>query len=730
MHPLRRKRSNLQRTASSSSPSTQPPPPPPLPSPLLEIVNNCCVGTPGNNDFLELIGDRCVGVLAADITGRRYVRNQRRQRLARAALCTNDLLGRLTHTLSLHTTASFPPPTHALISAYSPTSSQHPPKPLADLFESYIGAIYKIQGLVGVYAWLYKYFDWLEVDVWDDLNEKLGRDADYGGEGERWNDPVFVDNTNYDPARHLFLPRDKSKESSELDQSWISSFIRHTRHSISSSSSALFTRVDLLDYEKFSFDGVLLREPHSMKLEMGECLLNFWIVDVMMDEWPWYEYSISGAPHLATLITRIIRSTTVLASLARAIKLSQYIPPSNCEDICLAQAFVAFLGRFYENLHGVNDDVLEEGREFLRGIVRECHDLVIRNKRNLPIMPESCLPPKWAHHATQIRSDSTTIEHVIRRVQSMSLSGSRQRVSSFSSPTPHPNFHPSPSPMQNPNGPQIYQHRLTRKESQEVLDKLDEVLKRFDDTLQSSAQASPSPSPSRAPSPSPSLKSLKTPSPPRSNATISNSEKKIAPVVSSSTPKTKTIEEICKSSPLSTPVKSSAAAQSSPLSSSKSPLTGPSGLKPKASNSKLSTSMGKAMDKIIAPFKIPHLPSKSSSPSSPSSSSSPTSSSDSHADTKKAQTPEFKLDTVKNSKKKDISWSNLKKGFSGGFKVPELPSRKKIPDTHLDSGSESVKGGLLPGLNKFVKRSGESAMGGIGMWKSVSVVDLREKSHY
>ncbi|KZS96559.1 hypothetical protein SISNIDRAFT_547906 [Sistotremastrum niveocremeum HHB9708] len=719
MHPLRRKRSNLQRTASSSSPSTQPPPPPPLPSPLLEIVNNCCVGTPGNNDFLELIGDRCVGVLAADITGRRYVRNQRRQRLARAALCTNDLLGRLTHTLSLHTTASFPPPTHALISAYSPTSSQHPPKPLADLFESYIGAIYKIQGLVGVYAWLYKYFDWLEVDVWDDLNEKLGRDADYGGEGERWNDPVFVDNTNYDPARHLFLPRDKSKESSELDQSWISSFIRHTRHSISSSSSALFTRVDLLDLPEFKFEdgGVLLMEPHSMRLEMGECLLNFWIVDLMMGEWPWYEYSISGAPHLATLITRIIRSTPVLASLARAIKLSQYIPPSNCEDICLAQAFVAFLGRFYENLHGANDDVLEEGREFLRGIVRECHDLVIRNKRNIPIMPESCLPPKWAHHATQIRSDSTTIEHVIRRVQSMSLSGSRQRVSSFTSP------HPNPSPSRT----QMYQ--ISAEKSQEVFDCLEEVLKRFDDTLQNSAQASPAPStlPSRAPSPSPSLKSLKTPSPPRPNVSnaSSNLEKKIPalPLVSSST-KPKTIEEICKSSPLSTPVKSAAGAAASRAEPSPTPK-----LKTKASNSKLSTSMGKAMDKIIAPFKIPQLPSKSS----PSSSSSDSQSSSTKPETR----PEFTSDTSKNSKKKDISWSNLKKGFGlskDGFKVPELPSRKKTQPlnspSNLNSTLESAKGGLLPGLNKFGKRGGESGMGGIGMWKSVSVVDLGEKSYY
>jgi hypothetical protein len=69
-------------------------------------------------------------------------------------LSNNDTLGRLAHRLRLHEDASFDPEKKKLVTSWSPKGVTVPPKAMADLFESHVGAVYVENGWQAVVKWL------------------------------------------------------------------------------------------------------------------------------------------------------------------------------------------------------------------------------------------------------------------------------------------------------------------------------------------------------------------------------------------------------------------------------------------------------------------------------------------------------------------------------------------------------------------------------------------------
>lgn len=69
-------------------------------------------------------------------------------------LSNNDTLGRLAHRLRLHEHASFEPEKKGLVADWSPNGVTVPPKAMADLFESHVGAVYVEKGWQAVVKWL------------------------------------------------------------------------------------------------------------------------------------------------------------------------------------------------------------------------------------------------------------------------------------------------------------------------------------------------------------------------------------------------------------------------------------------------------------------------------------------------------------------------------------------------------------------------------------------------
>lgn len=69
-------------------------------------------------------------------------------------LSNNDTLGRLAHRLRLHEHASFDPEKKELVTGWSPKGVTVPPKAMADLFESHVGAVYVEKGWHAVVKWL------------------------------------------------------------------------------------------------------------------------------------------------------------------------------------------------------------------------------------------------------------------------------------------------------------------------------------------------------------------------------------------------------------------------------------------------------------------------------------------------------------------------------------------------------------------------------------------------
>lgn len=70
-------------------------------------------------------------------------------------LTNNDTLGRLGYQLGLGQQARFSgSDARNVVDSWKPSETSRPPKALADLFEAYVGAVYKEKGWIATFSWL------------------------------------------------------------------------------------------------------------------------------------------------------------------------------------------------------------------------------------------------------------------------------------------------------------------------------------------------------------------------------------------------------------------------------------------------------------------------------------------------------------------------------------------------------------------------------------------------
>ncbi|KII91832.1 hypothetical protein PLICRDRAFT_80058, partial [Plicaturopsis crispa FD-325 SS-3] len=130
---------------------------PSLNTELLERARNCIKHSRNNNDLLEFLGDRVLNLVCALIVEKASIGREHHQNV-RQVICSNDTFARLAFYLRLHEHAKMDPSDTRELDEWNPLLSTPPPKSLADLFESYAGAVYLQHGWPKCQRWLQTLF--------------------------------------------------------------------------------------------------------------------------------------------------------------------------------------------------------------------------------------------------------------------------------------------------------------------------------------------------------------------------------------------------------------------------------------------------------------------------------------------------------------------------------------------------------------------------------------------
>ncbi|KAF8208187.1 ribonuclease III domain-containing protein, partial [Mycena galopus ATCC 62051] len=110
-----------------------------------------------NNDLLEFIGDRAINLVCALLVDKEKVCPDQQIFVARK-ISNNDTLGRLAWWLHLDKYAVLSCQDAHAIRTWSPRRKGAPPKVLADLFESVVGAYCLERGWPALLSWLEPFF--------------------------------------------------------------------------------------------------------------------------------------------------------------------------------------------------------------------------------------------------------------------------------------------------------------------------------------------------------------------------------------------------------------------------------------------------------------------------------------------------------------------------------------------------------------------------------------------
>ncbi|KAH8101763.1 hypothetical protein BXZ70DRAFT_74637 [Cristinia sonorae] len=274
---------------------------PPLPEALLKQARNCIIHTANNNDLLEFVGDRLVNLFAASLVDKMKL-NTAHHSAVRQTVCTNNTLGRIAYTLRLHTHALVPPSDLQAIEDWNPLEARHPPKCLADLFESYVGAVYVHHGWPRLQQWLDKLFFPIVKAATTDYWFSVSPEQLEGGYNVR-------------------NPKHRLDFVDPVSQGRLLDYVEFKRESLKTGARIALDRLPKGTKFRFDVGTDRLQEPDGEKVVVAVHLIEMWICQIVIRQWPEYLAARAKAPRFLTLITQLVISDPIMAYLCTVLKL-------------------------------------------------------------------------------------------------------------------------------------------------------------------------------------------------------------------------------------------------------------------------------------------------------------------------------------------------------------------------------------------------------------------------
>ncbi|KAG6876977.1 hypothetical protein C0992_011160 [Termitomyces sp. T32_za158] len=265
---------------------------PSLPSTDLKHALNAQKYTPGNNDVLEFLGDRVVN-LACALMASKISHSPDQQTLFARKLSNNDTLGRIAHQLRLpqHASVRLDSADRRAADAWSACRSGSPPKLFADLFESYMGALFLRHGWHYTHAWLKK--------VYEPIVAAAARDA--------------FSTTEVAPS--LWCISDAQPWPQQIQRAF-EEFIDERK-------------AEMQEAIKVVMQSLPRPEVSSGKKEVGMQLLKLWICELAFRVYPEMHSARDRGAHFLSCITNALVSDSTLGHLGLRLSLSSYLHPSD-----------------------------------------------------------------------------------------------------------------------------------------------------------------------------------------------------------------------------------------------------------------------------------------------------------------------------------------------------------------------------------------------------------------
>ncbi|KAJ6588316.1 hypothetical protein B0H19DRAFT_203243 [Mycena capillaripes] len=267
---------------------------------LFRQATNSVKHSTDNNDMLEFIGDRCVNLACAIIVETMKVCPDQQIFVGRK-ICDNDTLGRIAWWFHLDKYAALSPEdTHAVQSWRPRRRRDTPPKVLADLFESFVGAYCLERGWPALLSWLTPFFKPLVEIATEDFmqcHRYTCKAPPYVSNWWRHQDTASISQEVY----HLLVQ-----------------FLDYEQRSLASMGRVALEAVPLSTKFIFSSAGELVNDCD--RVEVAHHLISQWICSVYVSIFPESRRATANAAHLAT-VRVLLSNSSVTNSTFRSLRI-------------------------------------------------------------------------------------------------------------------------------------------------------------------------------------------------------------------------------------------------------------------------------------------------------------------------------------------------------------------------------------------------------------------------
>ncbi|KAJ7507179.1 hypothetical protein B0H11DRAFT_1970598 [Mycena galericulata] len=351
-----------------------------------------------SNELMEFIGDRAVNLACALLVDKEKVCPDQQIFVGRK-ISNNDTLGRLAYWLELDRYAALSPEDAYAIRGWSPRSKRgrfsRPPKVLADLFESFIGAYCLEYGWDALLSWLEPFFEPLAKVATEDFL-RCHKDT--------LKTPFYVSNWWRQRNGGLISPRMYRE---------LRTFLDGHQETLTLTGSVAVEAIPLSTKFIFSSEGELVNDCD--RVEVAHHLISQWICNAYVSMFPETLRATARASHLASTITNLVISDVSFAFIASLFSLSSYFdvedpdfnssrpvrcalpldPSAQSREAAyrtkLSLAFQAAVGWFYFRDPRAAQ---EWGMSFFTPLVSQAHHILVQDPRYKPVLPATKRNPR------------------------------------------------------------------------------------------------------------------------------------------------------------------------------------------------------------------------------------------------------------------------------------------------------------------------------------------------